>query len=48
MTKETLPDTEEDLVWKNTPVDKLWVLDKLLLSKALGYKCGPTGIDIEF
>ena len=46
MTKETLPDTEEDIVWKTASVEKLWVLDKLLLSKALGYKCGPTGIDV--
>ena len=46
MTKEKYPDTEEDLVWKNAPVEKLWLLDKLLLSKAMGYVCGPTGIDV--
>ena len=37
----------EDLVWKTVPVEKLWVLDKLLLSRALGYRCGPTGIDVD-
>ena len=37
----------EDLVWKTTPVEKLWVLDKLLLSRTLGYECGPTGIDVD-
>lgn len=36
----------EELVWKNTSFEKLWVLDKLLLSRALGYKCGPIGIDV--
>jgi hypothetical protein len=32
--------------WLNTQVVDLWVFDKLLLSKHLGYICGPTGIDV--
>lgn len=39
------PDAE-DLYWKNPKVDNLWVLDKLILSKKLGYVCGPAGIDV--
>lgn len=39
-------DTEEDKVWKTMHPDYLWVMDKLILSKKLGYKCGPTGIDV--
>ena len=33
----------EDLCWSNTEVDDLWLFDKLLLSKKLGYRCGPVG-----
>jgi len=32
--------------WLNTQVVDLWVFDKLLLSKRLGYICGPTGVDV--
>ena len=39
-------DTEEDKVWKTINPDYIWVMDKLILSKKLGYKCGPTGIDV--
>ena len=39
-------DTEEDRVWKTIDPNHMWVLDKLILSKKLGYKCGPTGIDV--
>lgn len=41
-----MKDTEEDLVWYNINPDHIWVLDKLILSKKLGYICGPTGIDV--
>ena len=34
-------DTEEDKVWKTINPDYIWVMDKLILSKKLGYKCGP-------
>lgn len=41
-----MEDTEEDLLWYNINPDHIWVLDKLILSKKLGYTCGPTGIDV--
>ena len=41
-----MDDSAEDLVWKNIDADDIWVLDKLILSRKLGYKCGPTGIDV--
>lgn len=41
-----MEDTAEDLVWKSINPDHIWVLDKLILSKKLGYNCGPTGIDV--
>lgn len=28
--------------------DKLWIYDKLILSKKLGYICGPVGIEVPF
>jgi hypothetical protein len=37
----------EDLVWKNIDPDHMWVLDKLILSKKLGYNCGPVGLDVD-
>ena len=37
--------TEQD-VWKELDPDHLWVLDKLILSRKLGYVCGPTGTDV--
>lgn len=41
-----MDDTEEDLVWKTIDPDDMWVMDKLILSKKMGYVCGPTGIDV--
>ena len=39
-------DGPEDIVWKTADPDDLWVCDKLILSRKLGYKCGPAGIDV--
>lgn len=39
-------DTAEDIVWKNIEPDDIWVLDKLILSRKLYYKCGPVGLDV--
>lgn len=36
---------DED-VWPNVDVFDLWVYDKLILSKYLGYLCGPAGVDL--
>jgi hypothetical protein len=30
--------------WKFVEVDDLWLFDKLILSKKLGYNCGPAGV----
>jgi len=38
--------TTEESVWQNTNPTDLWLLDKLILSKYLGYKCGPGGTDV--
>jgi len=37
----------EDLVWKTIDPMDMWVLDKLILSKRLGYNCGPVGLDVS-
>jgi hypothetical protein len=39
-------DTAEDRVWQTIDPDHIWVMDKLILSRKLGYFCGPTGIDV--
>lgn len=39
-------DGPEDILWKNIDPDDIWVMDKLILSRKLGYKCGPTGTDV--
>lgn len=36
---------EED-VWKTADPDDLWVMDKLILSRKLGYRCGPVGLNV--
>lgn len=36
----------EDEVWANLSPEHIWIYDKLILSKKLGYNCGPVGIDV--
>jgi hypothetical protein len=36
----------EEQAWLTTPAEHLWMLDKLILSRYLGYLCGPTGVDV--
>ena len=36
----------EELMWKTIEPKDMWVMDKLILSRYLGYKCGPTGTDV--
>ena len=38
-----LEDSAEDIYWKTADPDELWVMDTLILSRKLGYKCGPAG-----
>lgn len=33
----------EEAAWMNVDPDDIWVMDKLILSRKLGYRCGPTG-----
>ena len=44
--KKIYEDTPEDIYWKTADADEIWVYDKLILSRKLGYKCGPAGIDV--
>ena len=37
---------DDTLSWINTHDDDLWIFDKLILSKKLGYTCGPHGVDV--
>jgi hypothetical protein len=36
----------EAISWKNAHEDDLWVFDKLIVSRKLGYVCGPVGVDV--
>jgi len=38
----------EDDVWSLIPPENLWLTDKLLLSRHLGYECAPTGVDVQY
>jgi hypothetical protein len=38
--------TAEDRVWQTIDPDHIWVLDKLILSRKLGYNSGPVGLDV--
>ena len=37
--------TERD-VWEIISPEDIWVMDKLILSRMLGYTCGPSGMDV--
>lgn len=41
-----LADTEEDRVWKTTCAEDLWVMDKLIVARMMGYTSGPAGMDV--
>jgi hypothetical protein len=36
----------EDRLWKTIDPNDIWALDKLILSRKLGYVCGPVGLDV--
>ncbi len=40
--------TEDWEIWEKIAPEDLWVLDKLILSKRLGYLCGPKGVDVPY
>ena len=41
-----MKDTAEDYVWKDVDPNHIWVMDKLILARKLGYTCGPVGLDV--
>ena len=41
-----IADSAEDVVWASIDPDDIWVMDKLILSRKLGYVCGPVGLDV--
>lgn len=36
----------EEQAWLNCHIDDLWIFDKLILSRKLGYVCGPVGVGV--
>ena len=36
----------EDYMWQHCHNDDLWIYDKLILSRKLGYVCGPVDVDV--
>jgi hypothetical protein len=32
--------------WRNSNTNDLWVFDKLIVARKLGYTCGPAGVDV--
>jgi hypothetical protein len=36
----------DDTAWLNCHINDLWIFDKLILAKKLGYTCGPAGVDV--
>jgi hypothetical protein len=41
-----MDDSAEDFVWYNIDPNDIWGLDKLILSRKLGYTCGPVGLNV--
>jgi hypothetical protein len=39
-------ETHEDIAWLNTDPQDIWIFDKLILARRLGYVCGPTGVNV--
>ena len=37
----------DDTIWANADPNDLWLYDKLILSKKLGYKCGLPGVPVD-
>jgi hypothetical protein len=39
-------DNSEDSAWHNIDPEHIWIMDKLILARKLGYTCGPVGLDV--
>ena len=46
MNKTIYEDTQEDVYRQTADANEIQVYDKLILSRKLGYACGPVGIDV--
>ena len=40
-----MPQNDED-IWPQVPLEHLWLFDKLILARKLGYQCGPAGVPV--
>ena len=40
------PETHEDIAWLNTDPQDVWIFDKLILARRMGYVCGPAGVNV--
>lgn len=38
----------ETKAWLTTDAEHLWVMDKLILARTMGYICGPVGLDVPY
>ena len=38
----------EGIAWRNADVEDLWIFDKLIVARKLGYVCGPAGVDVPY
>ena len=37
----------EEIAWATTATEDLWIFDKLILARHLGYTCGPVGTRVS-
>lgn len=38
---------DDEYTWRNCAEKDIWIFDKLLLARELGYRCGPAGVDVD-
>ena len=38
----------EGIAWKKADIEDLWIFDKLIVARKLGYICGPVGVDVPY
>lgn len=38
---------DDELSWRNCEEQDLWLFDKLLVARKLGYRCGPAGVAVD-
>lgn len=40
-------DHVEDQYWQTADPNELWAMDKLILARKMGYRCGPAGVPVD-